>query len=171
MKKNIFLFTTKRLAVRRYNLEDAELLYEYSRQTSNRELPNEVLDSLDHAKTYVEMAIHSCKMGHLPIRYAIVLKETGDFIGALSYKATPNREVHLTIMIAEEYQGKGYASEIIGAAVENVKKLEGIGEVYAFVRNGNTAAVSIVEKAGFVLLEEYEADWFGNTCIFRRYKV
>lgn len=171
MKKNVFLFATKRLAVRRYKPEDAELLYKYSQQTSNKELPNEVLDSVDKAKTYVEMAIHSCRMGHLPIRYAIVLKETSEMIGALSYKATPERGVQLTIMIAEDFQNKGYATEITEAAVEYAKNQEGLEEIYAFVRSANIPAVNVIEKAGFILMEEYEADWFGNCALFRKYKI
>lgn len=171
MKKNVFLFATKRLAVRRYKLEDAELLYEYSRQTSNKELPNEVLETVEHAKSYVEMAVHSCRMGHFPIRYAIVLKETGEMIGALSYKATPERGVQLTIMIAEAFQNNGYATEITEGAVAYAKNQEGIEELYAFVRAGNVAAINVIEKVGFVMMEEYEADWFGNRAIFRKYKI
>lgn len=169
--KKVFLFATKRLAVRFYQLGDAELLYEYSRQTSNKELPNEVLENLDNAKTYVEMALHSCKMGHFPMRYAIVLKETGEMIGALSYKATPERRVQICIMIAEQFQGKGYATEIAEGAIAYAKNKEGIEELYAIIRSGNTPAICVAENVGFILMEEYEADWFGSCVLFRKYKL
>ena len=171
MKSNLLIFVTKRLAVRRYNWDDEETLYEYPRQTSNKELPNEILDTIEHAKTYVEMAIHSCRMGHFPIRYAIVLKENNKMIGALSYKATPERGVQLTLMIAEEYQNHGYASEITPAAIDYAKRMEGIDNIYAFVRLGNKPAISVAEKSGFIQIDEFEADWFCNREVFRKYKI
>ncbi|HOO80246.1 MAG TPA: GNAT family N-acetyltransferase [Lachnospiraceae bacterium] len=171
MKENIVLFMTKRLAVRRLHADDDYLLYQYSGEESNRELPNEVFDSIDDVRKHLDLVIANYRRMQYPLRYAIVLKEKNLLIGTVSFKRMPDYNIQLNIMIAKEYRNMGYATEAVEAAVDYIKDHRGVEEVYALARTENMAARNVMEKAVFLLLTEYEADWFGMVSTFCKYKV
>lgn len=170
MKENILLFVTDRLAVRRLIQDDAELLYKYSREESHKELPNDIFDSLEDAESRLDLAISNYRIEHLPVYFGVVKKEGNILIGVLSFKRRPDYNIQINISIAEEYQSKGYGTELVKAAAEYAKHHFGIDAVYACPRSTNVAARSTLDKAGFMLLEEKETDWFGSeqpVCVYQ----
>ena len=137
MKDNILLFVTDRLAVRRFKQEDAHLLYKYSREESHKELPNDIFDSEEDAESRLDLAISNYRIEHLPAYFGVIRKEGNVLIGVLSFKRRPDYNVQINISIAEEYQSKGYGTELVKAAAEYAKKHFGIDEIYAYRGEGN----------------------------------
>ncbi len=171
MKENILIFSTKRLAVRRFRAEDAELLYRYSGEPDKKEIPTEVYDSLEATKRELDLVIANYRIMHFPFRYAIVLKEENRLIGDLSFKRLPDYNTQINIKIADEYQRKGYGTEVLKASAEYAKVRLGLDRVYALVKADNAAGRGMVEKADFLLEKEFEKDWFGVKAPVCRYII
>lgn len=168
--KNVFLFMTDRLAVRQYREDDVERLFHYSQQKSARELPNEVFEDLEEAGSYIEQAMLNYRVIHYPHRYAVVLKSENKMIGTLTFKRMQDLNIRVDILIGEEYQKKGYATELAAASSEYAKQKLGLKELYAVIRSKNEVGKRLLEKAEFLFTEEYEEDWFGTPNLIQKYK-
>ncbi len=90
--------------------------------------------------------------------FAVVLKESGDVIGAAGFNPTDeDREIELIYHFAKAHWGKGYATEAASACMQFVKKLEDIRLVSASIDPTHMASRHVLEKIGF----EYKGmKWF-----------
>lgn len=94
-------------------------------------------------------------------RMAVILKETGEFIGWAGLKRERNLTQYgiyydLGYRFMPQYWGKGYATEAAKAFVEygfNIMNLEKIN-AYADAGNGNSR--SVLEKTGLKLIETFD---------------
>ncbi|MBR1470727.1 MAG: GNAT family N-acetyltransferase [Lachnospiraceae bacterium] len=171
MKDDILIFTTKRLAVRRFVQRDAELLYAYSREPENHDLPNDMFDSIEEARRRLDIVIGNYRMPHYPLRYAVVRKEGMELIGNIAFKRMEDYNIQLNVMIASKYQNRGYGAEVMRGAVEYGKKALALEEVYALMKTENAQARAAFEQAGFQMVGEYETDWYGERCPVCKYKA
>jgi ribosomal-protein-alanine N-acetyltransferase len=103
-------------------------------------------------------------------RWAVILKETGEFIGWAGLKLEKNVNGHeqfydLGYRFIQRHWGKGYASEAAVAFVDygfNVMKLE---KINAYTDFPNAASRKVLEKAGLTHIETFdyegdEATWY-----------
>ena len=103
-------------------------------------------------------------------RMAVILKESGEFIGWAGFKLEQNINGHeqfydLGYRFIQKHWGKGYATEAAAAFVDygfNVMKLDLIN---AYTESGNIASRKVLEKAGLKMIETFEQDgleeiWF-----------
>ncbi len=171
MKENILLFVTSNLAVRRLVPDDAELLYKYSQEASNKELPNDIFDSLEDARRRLDLVIANYRIEHLPVYFGVVLKSENKLIGVLSYKRMPDYNIMINFSIAEEYQHHGYATELIRAAGDNVKEHLSVDKAFVCIRSSNEYARRALEAAGFSLIEEGEHEWYGTMQPICKYRI
>ena len=84
--------------------------------------------------------------------YAVwfIYLKSGKKIGDLCFKGvSPEGSTEIGYGIAENYQGKGYATEAVGAAVKWALTQPGIGMVEAETDAGNLASQRVLEKIGF----------------------
>jgi hypothetical protein len=69
------LFETPRLTVRKLSLNDAELLFKYSREDiAKEELPDEEFENIEKANAAIEYFISNYDNGY-PLCYEIILRE------------------------------------------------------------------------------------------------
>ncbi len=86
--------------------------------------------------------------------YAIwmIEKKDGSHIGELCFKGIDNfGSTEIGYGIAEDYQGFGYATEAVTAAVSWALGQEIINCVTAEAERGNIASIRVLEKSGFEL--------------------
>ncbi len=85
--------------------------------------------------------------------YAIWMIElkNGTHIGELCFKGLDGSgSAEIGYGISDEYQGNGYASEAVGAAVDWALKQPGVESITAETEADNAASVRVLEKCGFV---------------------
>ena len=85
--------------------------------------------------------------------YAIWMIElkSGAHIGELCFKGLDdNGAPEIGYGIAEEYQGKGYATEAVNAVAQWALKQDGVRRIEAEAEESNIASVKVLEKCGFI---------------------
>lgn len=96
-------------------------------------------------------------------RWAVILKETGEFIGWSGLKLHKNVNGHETFYdlgyrFIQKHWGKGYAYETAKAFVDfgfNEMKLE---KINAYADSDNLASRKVLEKAGLHFVNTFEED-------------
>lgn len=82
--------------------------------------------------------------------WMIELKD-GTHIGELCFKGVDESgSTEIGYGIAEDYQGCGYATEAVGAAVDWALSQDTINRVTAETDKDNIASVRVLEKSGFI---------------------
>ncbi|MBW9158699.1 GNAT family N-acetyltransferase [Clostridium tagluense] len=71
--------------------------------------------------------------------------------------------------MATDYQGNGYATEVVRPFVEWGKKQQKLEKIYAIVKVSNAASLRTVEKSGFTLESEGKRKCWGNLEIMKVY--
>ena len=74
-------------------------------------------------------------------------------------------EVEIGYGICKKYSGNGYATELLKAMTEFIKRTFGINILYGRVMRGNNASVRVLEKNGYEFVREEfgaEDDLYGN---------
>lgn len=159
---------TGRLIVREFVPADSELLYLYSQEEiAKKELPDEVLENIEKATE--EIKIFNEKYPHdYPLVYAIESKQAGCMIGHICLSPIPEG-IEVGYAIAANYQGNGYATEIVRPFVEWGKNHQKLQKVYAIVKASNIASLKTIEKSGFTLVNEGERKCWGKLHTMRVY--
>ncbi len=99
-------------------------------------------------------------------RWAVVLRETGAFLGWCGLKYLPDtNEYDLGYRFLEEYWGQGYASESARAVLDwGLRSLPG-ARIIAQVLVGNARSIRVVEKLG-MRFERHSREPDGVTAIY-----
>lgn len=82
------------------------------------------------------------------IRWAITLKDTGDFIGTVGLNSILQHRTVIGYDLAESCWGRGYMPEAVQAMLEYAFSI-GLYRAQAMVIPGNHASVRVLEKLGF----------------------
>lgn len=87
------------------------------------------------------------------LQVALIDKEEHRYIGGAGLRPVEGDPAHIDIgyALAPEFHGKGFATEAIGALVDEAFKNRGAQRIFAGVHLGNDASRSVVEKVGFAL--------------------
>ena len=107
-------------------------------------------------------------------RWAIINKETNDFIGWTGLKfvtETTNNHINfydLGYRLIEKYWGKGIATETTKATLNYAFEKLKLTEIYAMCDNGNVGSKNVLEKTGLKFVETFDHDgikhnWFRIT--------
>ena len=109
----------------------------------------------------------------LPFVLAVQLKETGELIGDTGVSEVDGEPNSLEIgyQICEKYSGKGLATEVLNAMTAFSFARFNATISYGRVVHGNAASARVLEKAGYVFVnEEYgaEDDPYGNGMLVYR---
>jgi [ribosomal protein S5]-alanine N-acetyltransferase len=144
------IIETERLIIREFTLEDIPLITQYSKEeTKQRELPDEIFDTLEKATRQIEMCISNYNNKNFPLPYAIVLKEKGILIGDILL-CEIQEGIEIGYFMSENYQGHGYATEAIKSFIPWAKENMDIDFIYGLAREGNIASWRALESAGFI---------------------
>ena len=117
-------------------------------------------ESLDRAKEQADFFVKGFEKKQM-IRWGIELKESGKLIGTCGFFAFNEdaQKAELGYELGSAYQGKGYMSEALSAALAFLFRESSVNRVEAFVEPPNIASQRLLEKLGFTkegTLRQYE---------------
>ncbi|WJS94839.1 GNAT family N-acetyltransferase [Flavobacterium johnsoniae] len=153
---------TDRLILRELVLSDAEGMFELDSNPNvhlfvgNRPVKH-IEESVDYIK-FVQKQYATFGIG----RWAVVLKETNEFIGWSGIKyITDEINNHknfyeLGYRFIEKHWGKGYASEAGKAFVDYAFNEMKVEVLYAYADAGNENSRKVLEKLGFHFVNSFE---------------
>ena len=162
------IFETEHLRIRRFEMEDAERLYEnHLEEEVKKWIPNESYADMEEARNAIKFYMDCVDNGCLPYVLAVELKETGELIGDTGVNEVEgnSNEVEIGYGICRKHSGKGYATELVKAMTEFMTGTFGIKTLYGRVMHGNNASVKVLERNGYEFVEEEfgaEDDPYGN---------
>ena len=163
-----YMFETEHLKIRKFVIEDAQSLYEnHLEEEAKKWIPNESYADFEETRSAINFYIDCINNRHLPYVLAVELKATGELIGDTGVNIVEGKanEVEIGYVICKKYSGKGYATELLSAMTQYVVSTFEINVLYGRVMRGNNASVSVLEKNGYVYIEEEfgaEDDPYGN---------
>ena len=163
-----YIFETEHLKIRKFVIEDAPSLYEnHLEEEVKKWLPNESYADLEETQGAINFYVDCVNNRHLPYVLAVESKETSELIGDIGVNAVAGmaNEVEIGYGICKKYSGKGYATELVMAMTEFIVSTFGINVLYGRVIRGNNASVRVLEKNGYIFVEEEfgaEDDPYGN---------
>ena len=161
-------FETEHLSVRKLEPEDAVRLYEnHAEDKVKKWFPNESYADIEEAKEAIDFFAACVEENRLPFVLAIQLKETGELIGDTGVSEVDGEPeaVEIGYQICDKYSGRGYATEVLEAMTEFSFTRFGATVSYGRVVHGNVASSRVLEKAGYIFVEEEfgaEDDPYGN---------
>ncbi len=148
MSKPYFQLETERLFLREKTIEDAESAYflnldpEVIKYTGD-----DPFASIEEARTFLSQYTHYQTYGFG--RWAVILKETGEYLGWCGLKYTPELdEYDIGYRFMKKHWGKGYATESAHACIQfgfeqlNIKTIVGRAMI------GNTNSINVLKKLG-----------------------
>ncbi|WDV45710.1 GNAT family N-acetyltransferase [Clostridiaceae bacterium M8S5] len=153
------IITTDRLIVREFSLEDTEEVYKFSQEESLKKwMPDQVYEDIQVAKKVLEFLISKYTSNLENIDYPYVmgveLKDT-KLIGHVGLSKI-KEGIEIGYAIGEDYQRKGYASEVVKAFAKWSKENLNLPVLYGVVKSDNIASCKTLEKAGFTYQNEEE---------------
>jgi len=143
------LLETERLYLRKFTLDDVEKTYLYSQEASRKKgIPNEVYEGIPASRKIVEYIISTYETIDFPYVYAVVLKDTDEYIGHVSLSKIPEG-IEIGYAICEKHQRNGYATEIVKAYAAWGKKELGLEKIYGEFYPDNSASKKVLMNTGF----------------------
>jgi ribosomal-protein-alanine N-acetyltransferase len=163
------IFESPRLLFREITADDAPLIYQLNSD------PEVVKYVHEEPTTSIEIALANIINRILPQysqygygRWAVIIKDTGSFIGWCGLKYRPEREeVDLGYRFIRNHWGKGYATEAALATLQYGFTRLQIPVITAMAHIDNTASLKVIEKCRmqFQGFEEVE------TCPVKTYRL
>lgn len=164
------IIETERLLLREILPSDDKGMFRLdSNPNVHKFLGNNPVNSIEESRKYITN-IRNQYLENGIGRYAVILKETNDFIGwcGIKYITEPENGYinlyELGYRFIEEYWGKGYGYESAKAWLEYGFKTMKIQTMYASANTKNSGSRKILEKIG--MQQKNEFNWNGIPCIW-----
>ena len=149
---------TRRLKLRRYRMDDADMLYREFGCDSlmTRYTGWNPYDSEEMARETVGRFIEGYEQDHF---YGWAIEREGELIGtAGAYDYDPEADsIEVGCSIARQSWGQGYASEAIDAVMRHLTESEQISCIKAWCASDNIGSRKVMERGGMQLVRT-EAD-------------
>ena len=151
------ILETERLRVREMTLADIDRLYEIYSEPSITEymegLYPDKQDELEFARSYIENMYGFYGYG----LWLVLEKASGRIVGRAGLgNREIDGEIHLELgyVIAKEYQGRGYATEVSLAILDYARTELAATKVISLIKPGNEPSVRTARKLGFTQVGE-----------------
>ncbi len=147
---------TNRLILREFEISDAERFY---RLNSNTEViqytGDEPFKDIKAAEEFLKNYDHYLKYGFG--RWAVILKDSDEFIGWCGLKYTPEWDEHdIGFRFFQQHWGKGYATESALKCLELAKEKFEITRIVGRAVKQNAASIQVLKKLGFIFKKEMD---------------
>ncbi len=160
---------TDRFSLRRSQPEDAEIISDYRRDPEvNRQQGWERTDPDGVRMEIEEMAARAPGEPGGWVQFTVVERATGRVVGDVGLSPADGEPgvIKVGYTIAPAFQGRGFATEAVGALVRYAFDVLGADVVRAYASAENVASIRVAEKVGMRLEETFrhrEGDevWFG----------
>lgn len=159
-----FFIETERLLLRELQLSDSEAMFEMDKNPNvHKYLWNKPNQNISESQKVIEFVRNQYIKNNIG-RFAVILKETNEFIGWAGLKFN-TEEVNGKInffdigyRLDEKFWGKGYASEATYAWLDYGFNSMKIKTMTAAAQTENGASNRILQKIGMLLTEQYLED-------------
>lgn len=158
--------TTPRLLLREFLPTDAEKMFELNtdsevlKYTGDKPF-NSVMDAAHFLNSYSEYRENGFG------RWAVVLKETNEFIGWCGLKKNEDDEIDIGFRFFRNQWSKGYASEAAIAALNIGFNHFLLSEIIARANTDNKASLRVLEKLRMKSYKIGSAEGLGKTMYYR----
>ncbi|MGO3182670.1 MAG: GNAT family N-acetyltransferase [Aequorivita sp.] len=153
---------TNRLIIRELLKEDAPAMFEMDSDPDvHTFLGNKPISSLEEAKDYIEAIKLQYKENGIG-RWAVVEKESGEFIGWSGFKFVTDivndktDYYDLGYRFLKKHWGKGYASETAIASLNHGFTTLGFKEIVGIADVAHSASNAILKKVGLIKRDIFE---------------
>ena len=119
--------------------------------------------TLQEAKEWLERQMTRYKNDGFGL-WAVILKETGAFIGqcGLTLQEIPEKTVtEIGYLFRREYWHNGYAIEAADACKKYAFNVLGVNEVYSIIRDNNFASRRVAERNGMQIVGGFTKHYYG----------
>ena len=149
----IFKLETPRLVLRELNTEDASNFYHLNLNPEViKYTGNPPFKSIEEAKEFLEHYKEYQKHGYG--RWAVLEKNTGNFIGWCGLKFHDEGYIDLGFRFFQDKWGKGFATESAKACIQYAKDSLNIQELIGRVLPENKGSIRVLEKLGFIYFKK-----------------
>lgn len=147
---------TDRLIIREFDLNDAQKIYELSREAGIVEfIPDQVYESIETAQKTLMFLISQYKNRTYPLVMAVILRKSNELIGHVGLSEI-GEGIEIGYAIGADYQGNGYAKEAVRAYIKWAKENLQLDSVYGVVDKENLASQKVLLASGFKVIENYK---------------
>lgn len=155
---NQFVIETPRLGMRRLTPHDAQHFFNLNSDPEViRYTGDAPFEDVAEARWFLENYDHYKKFGYG--RWAVLLKETGEFIGWCGLKFMPELgETDLGSRFFRCHWNKGFATEAAKACVEYGFEKLGLKRIVGRAMEANAASIRVLQKAGLHFLKKIDFD-------------
>jgi RimJ/RimL family protein N-acetyltransferase len=150
---------TERLVLRRSRPEDAEAIAAYrSDPEVHRYQGWERTDAEGVRAEIVEMMGRASGAPGGWIQFSVEERETGGLVGDIGLSLADGEPgvIKVGYTMSPAFQGRGYATEAVGALIDYAFDTLGADTVRAYASAENIASIRVAEKVGMQLVERYE---------------
>ncbi len=160
-----FILETDRLNLKELNASDAQSMFNLnSDQDVIRYTGDPPFKSIDEAKEF--LANYSNYKLHGFGRWAVILKETNEFIGWCGLKKHDEGFVDIGFRFFKKYWGKGYASEAAKATLAYGFQTLNFDEILGRSVAENLASIRVLEKLNMQFLKYDTCHGFENSVYY-----
>jgi RimJ/RimL family protein N-acetyltransferase len=150
---------TDRLVLRRSRPEDAEIISAYrSDPDVNRQQGWERTDPAGVRRDIEEMSARAPGEPGGWVQFSVEDRESERLVGDVGLSPADDEPgvIKIGYTMAPEFQGKGFATEAVGALVAYAFETLGADVVRAYANANNRASIRVAEKIGMRLVERTE---------------
>jgi len=142
------LFESDRLYFREFIPSDAEMLFALNSDPDVIKYTGDPpFESVESAKAFILSYDHYQQHGFG--RWAVVLKETKEFIGWCGLKYNEEEEIDIGFRFFKKYWGNGYATESAMASIHFAINTLKLKRIVGRAAHENKASIAVLEKVGF----------------------
>lgn len=166
------IIETKRLLLRDFNKSDTNDYCNLTRDSKYQRFYSEEDCSVEKSRLLVEQfTLQALEEIRCKYQMAIVLKETGDFIGTAGLRIEQHKQASIGCGIGSKYQSAGYAVEAMYALLKYGFEVHDIHRVYAETISENTPAIRLCEMLGmreearFIENRYFKGKWWSTVVL------
>ncbi len=140
-------------------MEDVNELFKiYSDKEAMKFRGSKPMENIEEAKKYVENK-KLLKGDILTFRKGVELEKTKELIGSVMYRFNEDRknECEIGYSIGRRFWGQGLGKEIVNTLLKTIEEQQSIDTVVAWSNKENIASIKILEKIGFIRIEQDES--------------
>ena len=165
---NSKVIETKRLILRRYTPNDFDALYEIMSDAETMRYYPAPCDQ-DKTRSWITWNLENYSKYGFGL-WAIVLKETNEFIGDCGItiqNIDVDRLPDIGYPIHKKYWRRGFAKEAAAAVRDLVFANTDYETIYSYMKYTNAASIKTAQSIGMTLYKEYPDEQNGITQVFR----
>lgn len=161
-----YILETKRLQLREFTINDATHFYQLNLDDDVIKYTGDVaFSSINEARIFLENYTDYKKNGFG--RWAVISKETGEFLGWCGLKLNEENLVDLGYRFYKKEWGKGYATESAKACLHYGFKTLNLDTIIARTATENVASVKVLEKLGMQFYKLDTCDGIQNAKYYK----